>query len=126
MLTNLYILLVAPKGSGKTPASKCFLGPLLELEQEDIRVFNENNSKKKKKKKVGQKRKIFDEFYADNEDLEGMDQGDVREESEEEGPLASLFHKKTRICETVTSEALLETLRHNSGCLLLKTDEFKV
>ena len=116
---------MAPKGSGKTPASKCFLGPLLELEQEDIRQFNKKTIQKKKKQ-VGQKRKLEDEFYVDTEDSEDRNQGDVSAEIEEEGPLSSLFHKKTRICETVTSEALLETLRHNSGCLLLKTDEFKV
>ena len=37
-----------------------------------------------------------------------------------------LFHSKTRVCESITAEALLETLKCNSGSILIKTDEFKV
>lgn len=134
--TNLYVLLVAPKGSGKTPASKCFLGPLLDLEQEEIREYDEKKLRKKKRK-VGEKRKIEVDDTGDNdpnfdpdndEDDDGNIEADpnVDSDEKEDGPLSSLFHKKTRICETVTPEALIETLRHNDGCLVIKSDEFKV
>ena len=37
----MFVLLVAPKGAGKTPASKVFLGPLLDLEREEIAEFDQ-------------------------------------------------------------------------------------
>ena len=36
------------------------------------------------------------------------------------------FHKKTRVAQTVTPQALILSLHYGSGSLLLKCDEFKV
>ena len=154
MPINLFALLVAPKGSGKTPASKVLLAPLSALEKEERRDYDEKRIKKKKKT-VGKKRKIeeqeddldeeYDEVFDDEKDTdveekdtdveekgkkdeveEHRKKAKIEENRQKDDEHSSLFHAKTRICETITSEALIETLRHNSGSLLLKTDEFKV
>lgn len=147
MPINLFALLVAPKGSGKTPASKVLLAPLSALEKEERRDYDEKRIKKKKKT-VGKKRKIeeqeddldeeYDEVFDDEKDTDVEEKGKkdeveehrkkakIEENRQKDDEHSSLFHAKTRICETITSEALIETLRHNSGSLLLKTDEFKV
>ena len=46
--SNLFALLIAPKGEGKTPATSVFFGELLELEKEDKKVYNERKSSKKR------------------------------------------------------------------------------
>ena len=38
---NVFVLLVAPKGAGKTPSSKTFLGPLLVMEREEIADYDD-------------------------------------------------------------------------------------
>ena len=37
-----------------------------------------------------------------------------------------MFHKKTRLADSITPEALFLSLHHGSGNLLLKSDEYKV
>ena len=49
---NLFLLLVAPRGAGKTPASQVFLGPLLDIEENEKREFHNINAKSRKKRKV--------------------------------------------------------------------------
>ena len=39
---------------------------------------------------------------------------------------AFMFHKKTRVADTITPEALVLTLHYGSGNLVIKSDEFKV
>ena len=52
---NIYILGVSPKGSGKTPAGKLFLGALLNLEREEKEAFDKDNVEKKENKKTQKK-----------------------------------------------------------------------
>ena len=64
---NIYILGVSPKGSGKTPAGKLFLGALLNLEREEKEAFDKEalgkkeNKKNQKKAEKAKKRKSADE-----------------------------------------------------------------
>ena len=37
-----------------------------------------------------------------------------------------MFHKKTRLADTITPEALILSLHYGSGNLVIKSDEFKV
>ena len=98
---NLYVLNIAPKGSGKTHVNKIFLDPLTEIEKEDKEVFDAQ----RKRKRV-------------------RDEEDGEEISEDE--YAKKFHEKTRVIENVTPEALTCTLAYGSSELLIKSDEFKV
>lgn len=165
---------------GKTPTMKPFLDPLIEIEKEEIKEFDDKKIKRTKKKKIVKKRKSveLEEVEANLDDegdksskekggkkgrakfdeegdrkkigvkkgkFEDMKAGEsdfedeVGDETEDEPDQSSdldepssyaessgMFHKKTRICSTTTQEALVETLRHSSGNLLIKTDEYKV
>ena len=116
MSVNLYILLIAPSGCGKTPSTKIWLSPLSKLEEEEVDAFNVNlrESHGKNNKNVSSD---GDDFDGNGERTHGKGaQKDVN---------GFLFHPKTRVCESITAEALLETLKSNSGSILIKTDEFK-
>ena len=106
---NLYALLIAPKGEGKTPASNVFFGELFKMEKEEKQEYDE---KKAAGSRPGDK----------GDGVVDASSSDTDERSEE----ARMFHKKTRVCESVTKEALTLTLYHGSGNVILKTDEFKV
>ena len=143
---NIYVLLIAPKvlslncptclltnllkkGAGKTPSSRLFLGKLVELEREEKETFDEAKKERKKKKK-GRKRSSSGEAV----------DGDIEETEDEEEDVfgedgagdddcngeAFTFHKKTRVADTITPEALVLTLHYGSGNLVIKSDEFKV
>ena len=119
------------KGAGKTPASRLILGKLVDLEREEKMAYDESKKEKKKKKK-GRKRS------SNGEASEGTEAGDdtadfdddVFEETddgkEDSNGEAYMFHKKTRLADTITPEALILTLHYGSGNLLIKSDEFKV
>ena len=53
--SNLFCMLVATKGSGKTPVSGNSLDPLLALEMEEMQQFDEEKSKSKDRKRKGAK-----------------------------------------------------------------------
>ena len=76
MKQNIYLLLIAPKGSGKTHASSAFLQPFVELEEKEKQFFDEQKKRKKAQKKTNKKRKasgdvvvVFEE--ADGEKMDG-------------------------------------------------------
>ena len=94
---NIFVLCVAPKGSGKTPSCKIFLDPVYAIESEEKAEYD-----------AQKKRKREDD---DTEDTKEDDYG-------------KKFHQKTRLIETVTPEALTCTLAYGSSCLLIKADEF--
>ena len=107
---NLFILLIAVRGCGKTPSSKCFVQPILDLELEETNEY-EASKREARKMRSGQ---------GDEDDI------DEQEQNGSTGKGAPYFNPKTRICESITNEALLETLKSNSASILIKTDEFKV
>ena len=113
MKQNLFILLVAPQGAGKTPASQVFLAPLLKIEEEDKRAFDADNIRSKKKRKIDSS---SNPCAAEAENVQ------IEENSSER----NLFHKKTRVIEQSTPEALILNLHYGSPCLLIKADEFAV
>ena len=53
---NVYILTVAPKGSGKSHSTSAILDPFIDLEDEEKKIFNDSQ-KEKEKKKEREKRK---------------------------------------------------------------------
>lgn len=55
------MLLIAPKGSGKSHASSAFLQPFVELEEEEKKAFDEHKKRKKNQKKSSKKRKASGE-----------------------------------------------------------------
>ena len=133
---NPFFLLVGPKGSGKTPVSKICLAPLVELEQKEKKDFDAKKrgrgkkSKSKKRKSNGNPAQEIDEEVEDDEAVEDdEDDGDMERPAANgnaEPVEAEMFHKMTRIADQITPEALILTLCHGSGVLLLKSDEFKV
>ena len=48
---NVYILTVAPKGSGKSHSTSAILDPFIDLEDEEKKIFNDSQKEKEKKKK---------------------------------------------------------------------------
>ena len=98
---NVYVLNVAPKGSGKSHVNKIFLDPLTEIEKEEKAVFDAQRKRKR-----------------------GREEGE--EEEGDEDDYAKKFHEKTRIIENITPEALTCTLAYGSSDLLVMSDEFIV
>lgn len=98
---NVFILNIAPRGSGKKHVNKVFLDPLTEIEKEDKKVFDAQRKRKR-----------------------GREEGE--EEEGEEDEFSRKFHEKTRIIENVTPEALNCTLAYGSSEVLIMADEFKV
>ena len=98
---NVFVLNIAPKGSGKTHVNKVFLDPLTEIEKEDKELFDAQRKRKR-----------------------GREEEEGEESNEDE--YAKKFHEKTRIIENVTPEALTCTLAYGSSEILVKSDEFKV
>ena len=104
-----------------------FLSRLVELEKEEKEAYDEAKKERKKKKK-GKKRSSSGEAVQDNEAVEeaGDDEADNDDENEDCNGEAFMFHKKTRVADTITPEALVLTLHYGSGNLVIKSDEFKV
>ena len=115
-------MLVAPSGAGKTPASKVFIDPVLEMEEEEKRTFDSEHSNNRQKKK----RKISDSAV-EQTNLCAAEHEDETEHGHYSFHLErNLFHKKTRIIEQATPEALILNLHYGSPSLLIKADEFAV
>ena len=78
------MLLIAPKGSGKSHASSAFLQPFVELEEDEKHAFDEHKKRKKNQKKTNKKRKSSGEaeVVTEEADVEQMD-GDVLEDAPE-------------------------------------------
>ena len=112
---NLFILLVAPRGAGKTPASQVFLAPLLRMEEEEKSAYDADTVKHRKKRKIDSN---VSPCAAEADYVQTM----VEDNSSER----NLFHKKTRVIEQSTPEALILNLHYGSPCLLIKADEFAV
>lgn len=108
--TNLYICQVANKGDGKSPGSRSIFKKLVDLEKEEKRIYDEEQADR-----ISRKKRQRDE---------GNGQGDGAS-SEVRAEESRMFHKKTRIVESITIEALYCTLEYGSKNLLLKHDEFK-
>ena len=104
-----------------------FLAMLVELEKEEKEAFDEAKKERKKKKK-GKKRSSSGEAVQDDEAIEeaGDDEAEDDAEVEDCNGEAFMFHKKTRVADTITPEALMLTLHYGSGNLVIKSDEFKV
>ena len=124
MTSNLYVLVVANKGAGKTPSSRAFLKPLANLEKDEMAKFDD----KIKKKKKGPAEK-------EGEGEEGLDGADEAAEKEpkkkkkkmdKEDDYHFRFHPKTRVVEQITPEALIMALKSGDGVLVIVSDEFKV
>ena len=111
-------MLVAPSGAGKTPASKVFLDPVLEMEKEEKRSYDSDyiSNRKKKKRRVNNSAAEATNLCA----------SELEDEIESCHPERNLFHKKTRIIEQATPEALILNLYYGSPSLLIKADEFAV
>ena len=45
---NVYILTVAPKGSGKSHSTSAILDPFIDLEDEEKKIFNDSQKEKEK------------------------------------------------------------------------------
>ena len=102
---------------------------MVELEKEEKELFDEAKKERKKKKK-GRKRSSSGEALDDGEAIEETGDEEVFEEGgagdEDCNGEAFMFHKKTRVADTITPEALVLTLHYGSGNLVIKSDEFKV
>ena len=86
------------------------------MEEEEKRSFDSENFRKKKK------RKISDNVVAESNTC----LAEAEEYYEDRHPEKNLFHKKTRIIEQATPEALILNLYYGSPSLLIKADEFAV
>ena len=123
MTTNIFVLIVATKGAGKTPSSKTFMVPLLNLEKEEMDVFDEmcRASKKSKKRKRQSDEGDSVDKEATEEDVE------IPEKKKETNDREQFrFHPKTRVCDQITPEALIMALSSGDGVMLINSDEFKV
>ena len=117
-------MIIAPKGTGKTPTSKTFLGPLIDLEREEKKSFDEQK-KSKGKRKNKRKRQNGDEEQNDEELDEDEDTSTEDSTSPNGDSEQYMFHKKTRLADQITPEALIMSLSYGSGNLVIKADEFK-
>ena len=103
-----------------------FLSMLVELEKEEKEAFDEAKKERKKKKK-GKKRSSSGDAVQDGAaDEAGDDEAENDDGVEDCNGEAFMFHKKTRVADTITPEALVLTLHYGSGNLVIKSDEFKV
>ena len=115
-------MIIAPKGTRKTPTSKTFLGPLIDLEREEKKSFDE---KKKSKGKRKNKRKRQNDDEEQNDEDEDEDTSTEDSTSPNGDSEQYMFHKKTRLADQITPEALIMSLSYGSGNLVIKADEFK-
>lgn len=115
MTSNIYVLVVAAKGAGKSHASKTFLAPLGKLEKAEMAKFDEKKTTKKKNNKEG-----------DNEEAVDGDGEQPRKKKKEKEADTFRFHPKTRIVDQITPEALIMSLKSGDGVLVIVSDEFKV
>ena len=116
MTSNLYVLVVAPKGAGKTPSGKTFLGPLKNLEKKEMNRFDQTKTNKKGRKKK--------QVNNEEEDAEPVAEEEPKKKKEEDTNFR--FHTKTRLVEQITPEALIMSLKSGDGVLVIVSDEFKV
>ena len=111
---NVFVLLVAPKGAGKE-----------EIADYDLQKKLMKSRRKVKKKKASgdsaeeQEDEEVDEIEEELEVLEDQPGGEGSAER-------FMFHSKTRLADQITPEALILSLYHGSGNLVIKADEFKV
>ena len=104
------------------------MGPLIGLERAEKKSFDGKKKQKKGKGKGKNKKRRQDDEQNDEQNDE-MDEDD--DASTEETPTAQgdseqfMFHKKTRLCDQITPEALILSLAYGSGNLVIKADEFK-
>ena len=118
--TNVFILLVAPSGKGKSPSNQVFMSTLLKIEEEERKSFDaqqKESMKRRKEAKLGNRDSGVVEDTEDVEEDETCDKFDMEKR---------LFNKKTRIIETSTPEALILNLYYGSKVLLVKADEWMV
>ena len=107
---NVYILTVAPKGSGKSHSTSAILDPFIDLEDEEKKIFNDSQKEKEKKRKRekkaakkngGQKNSgencVVDDDGVDDDNEAGEEDSGVPVEGDER----RLYHKKTRMVELV-------------------------
>ena len=141
--TNLYVVLVANKGSGKTPSAKVslsrgvhktlknkkfkvFFGPLASMEELEIKNHGKKPRRRKKSNRDQRKRfrQTFDEPEAAGDDGHESEEDDSDDAGSGEDE-AFKFNPKTRLVEGVTPEALIMCL-NATPVLVIKADEFKV
>ena len=106
--TNIFAMLIAKSGSGKSPAISLATKGVYKLQEEE-----EDESPPKKKPK------LHDAILPSSDD---SSEDSLPEEDRE----AIMFRKSTRILDTMTPEALLLTLKHGRKELLVVADEFRV
>ena len=115
---NLFINVVSPKSSGKTPCSNLFLKPLEAIEEEAMKKYDTD----KRNRRLDKKRRL-------NEGIEGHDDEDDETSVNGSGDgndRSHMFHPMTRTVTSVTPEALIEVLRYSKGNIVIKVDEFMV
>ena len=124
---NIYILLIAMKGAGKTPCSKTYFSPLQEVETEETKEFDDQSraKRKAKKRKSAEMEGGHDEEGQEEGQEDDYDDDDTGSKGEGDSEQFR-FHIKTRTCDSITPEALILSLKYGSGVLLIKSDEFKV
>ena len=99
---------------------------------EEKLAFDED---KKERKRRGKKRNGNGDIQAEAEDAdEGNNEAAINDHGDNETTAvdddlnieAQMFHRKTQVVDTITPEALILTLYHGSGNIVIKSDEFKV
>ena len=113
---NVYILTVAPKGSGKSHSTSAILDPFIELEDEEKKIFNdiqkENEKKRKREKKAakknaGKKNSVQNGVVHDDGVEDDNEAGEGDSGVSVEGDERSLYHKKTRMVELVNKHFII-------------------
>ena len=124
---NLFIVQVADKGDGKTPANRLTFGELTQLEKDDKATHDKEVNEKIRQAKKRARRDVDQAGDVDQTgDVDEAGDSSTSRKTDEVKEEAKLFHKKTRLAESLTIEALYLTLEHGSRNLVLKYDEFKV
>ena len=115
---NVYILTVAPKGSGKSHSTSAILEPFIDLEDEEKKSFNDNkkeNEKRKRDKKAAKKnagkRNLVQNDLVHDDDVEDDDEaGEEDSGCSGDGDERKLFHKKTRMVDLVNKHFIIRIL----------------
>ena len=105
--TNIFSMLIAKLGSGKSPA--------LSLATKGVYKIQEQEETDEPPKR---KTKLHNAILSSSKDSKDGLQEEDRE--------ATMFKKSTRILNTMTPEALLLTLKYGREQLLVMADEFRV
>ena len=116
--SNLYAVLIAEKGAGKTPTTKVFMDPLTALEKEECEEFDRAQHLKRKTKTTPRRSKKTSLSVESGEEYDEQDEAENEEEQDSESSWNSssfTFHPKTRIIDQITSEALILALSKGSG-----------